>query len=558
MRQRGAELGLATLLIIALSTEGLSAFHALGLAGVSITWGLIAAMWVWGFRGKKLELEWDWFAGALAVLALGIWLIEGLTGIVSPPNSSDAMAYHMPRVIYWIQQRSVEFFATPYLNQIMLQPLHEYVTLHFQLVSGGDRFANCVSWLATGGYIMVASLVAQSLGAAGRGQALAAFLAATLPNGILQASGAKNEALLSFALVSMVYFALRRDKWIAGIACGLGCFTKGTAFLFSGPLLLLLLPSAIPHAALAVLFIHGPFLERNYDLSGSPLGFDSAQADGKYRWRNDRLGGWQPTASNLIRHLSEQLGSGSAGPNQQVFDIAVSAHRILGLDENDSATTWPLEKFRVPRKASHETDANNRWHLGLLISVAGWLAWKRDARLLALLVGLALGALLFCFYLKWQPFMARMWLPLFVLSMCVAAVVLSRARMIVQIAVCALLLDGCRLPLLKSWIRPLMGPGNMFQYSREDLYFNDMKTWDMREKYQSALDSLHGSSCRDIGMDINQFQLEYPIQALMLKDFPNTRFVHVNTQNPSRKYEHRTSDVKPCITICLACDRWIH
>jgi hypothetical protein len=556
MRERIVELGLVTIAIVALSTELLSLGHWLAFPGIALTWALILGIWVWGLRKVRPSWNLDWINSGLLLATLGLWIVEGLTAIVSPPNSSDAMAYHMPRVIYWMQQRSVEFFATPYLNQIMLQPLHEYLILHFQMLTSGDRFANCVAWLATGGYIVAASLLAKALGANLRGQAMAAFLAATLPNGILQASGVKNEALLSFLLLSLAYFALESKKWHVAVACGLACLTKGTAFVFAGPLVLLLLPRALPHVALAVLLLNGAFFARNIDLSGSPLGFDSAHADGKYRWRNEYFG-WQPTVSNLIRHLSEQLGARSENWNQSVFQVAQTLHTSLGLRSSDPATTWPYTEFVAPRSANHETDGNNRWHFALLLGCATVLAWRRDKRSGMLLLSLGIGIVVFCFYLKWQPFMLRMWLPHYALGMAICGALLGRAHWVLQVALCVFLLDGCRLPLLKNWVRPLRGPENMFTQSREDLYYSDMRPWKIRPQYDEVMKQLRESNCRQIAFDINAFQLEYPIQALLLQLHPETRFVHVNTQNPSRKYEGRMSTVKPCVLVCLACDRWI-
>ncbi|WP_031499718.1 hypothetical protein [Bryobacter aggregatus] len=550
MRERFVALGLITVLAVAITTELLSAVHWIGRPAIAIVWAAILALWTMGLRGVKWDFSWEWIPVA------GIWAIEGFTALVSPPNSSDAMAYHMPRVVIWIQQHSVEFFATPYLNQIMLQPLHEYLLLHFQLLSGGDRLANCVAWLSTGGYLIAVSLLARNLGAGTRGQALAAFCAATLPNGIMQGSGVKNEALLSFLLITMVSYALSGRKWAVATACGLACLTKGTAFLFCGPLVLLLIPRAIPHVALLVLLINGPFFWRNYDLSGSPLGFDSAQADGRYRWRNEYLS-WQPLASNLMRHLSEQMGSGSQRWNDGVYAMTLQAHEALGLQASDPAMTWRGEKYAAPRRTLHETDSANGWHLALLVGAAIYLAWKQDKRALLILGAMAMGTAAFCFYLKWQPFMSRMWLPLFSLGMALVGVSLARMHWLVQVSICLLFLSGARLMLFKNWVRPLRGPENMFQFTREDLYYNDMKPWNVRKQYDETMQQLRASSCRDLAMDINIFQLEYPIQALLLKEHPDTRFVHVNTTNPSKKYEARMDAVKPCLLVCLACDRWV-
>lgn len=553
-RERLLELSLATVAILAVATEFFSAFHAISFLSALITTLAIGALWWRGWIAPKLA--WRWPTAVLAAGAAGLWAVEGLTALVSPPNSSDAMAYHMPRIVYWIQQGSVEFFATPYLNQIMLQPLNEYVVMHLQLLTGGDLLANMVAWLATGGYVVAASVVAKALGGSKLQQALAAFFAATLPNGILQASGVKNEALLSLLLLSMVYFALVRKPWHAGLACALACLTKGTAFLFAGPLLLLLWPRAIPHAALLVLLINGPFFWRNIDLSGSPLGFDSAHADGKYRWRNDYLG-WQPLASNLVRHFTEQVGARPDSWNQRVYEVALSLHRSMGLNANDAATTWPFTEYVAPRSANHETDGNNRWHFALIL-VAGLYCLRRPRSLeVRILAAIAISILAFSFYLKWQPFMLRMWLPLYVLAVSVAAVAAGRLHWLAQATLCLFLLNGTRLPLLQNWVRPLRGPENMFTQTREDLYYSDMRPWKVRPQYEEVMAGLRASPCREIAFDINYFQLEYPIQALLLERDRGYRFVHVNTTNPSRKYEGRMAGIRPCMLVCLACDRWL-
>jgi hypothetical protein len=499
-----------------------------------------------------------------------IALIAAILGILafialkSPPNSTDAMAYHLPRVLFWAQQRSVNFFPTPYLNQIMLQPFAEYLMLQTYIISGGDRLLNLGQWFGCLTSIVAVAAIAKQFGAARRGQLLAALFCSTIPNGILQASGAKNDYLLAAWLACAAYFLLRApegdrsDTILAGLALGLALGTKATAYLFAPGLILAIgIPawkwwrehrSSIALIALPALALNLPQFVRNVDLSGSPLGFDSAQGDGKFRWRNEKFG-WRATVSNILRHSSEQLGARSDRWNLGLFDRVVSFHGQLGLDPNDPSTTFLWSHYEPPRNANHETNAPNRWHLAILALCFLAMPW-RSPRLFFYLCGLAAGFVLFCAYLKWQPYMARMFLPLFVLA-CPAVIIIRPP--ILQLALVVLLLDTAKPYLLENWVRPLKGPHSILRSSREDQYFNDLHQWNIQAKYIEEVDAAARSGCPLIGIDINELQLEYPFEVLLRERNPRVQFVHVNVTNQSKKYE-RPDQSNPCRIVSFKSD----
>jgi hypothetical protein len=298
--------------------------------------------------------------------------------------------------------------------------------------------------------------------------------------------------------------------------------------------------------AAGIVVLNGPQYVRNLRLSGSPLGFDSSQADGQFRFRNERLG-WKPMVSNFLRHTSEQLGARSERWNRWVYDRVAGVHRALGIDLNDPATTWRWTEFEPPRNPNHEANTPNKWHLALIL-ICGIFAWRNRAALWYL-AALFAGFLLFFFYLKWQPFQARLFLPLFVLASPVVGVVLERLRpAILQIALCLFLLNNTRHYLFENWVRPLSGPNSVLRTDRRMNYFNDMTQWNNRAAYLSTVDAAAESGCSLIGIDINAFQLEYPFQVLVRERSPGARFVHVGVSNPSRKYDRGE---RPCFSVRL-------
>ncbi len=398
---------------------------------------------------------------------------------------------------------------------------------------------------------------------------MAALFCATLPSGILASSGAKNDYVVALWLMAAIYFGARlarRREWsdagALGGALGLALLTKATAYLFAPWLLLAVLapsirqlPRQLGAAGLCALLLNTPHFVRNRQLSGSILGFDSAHGDGFFRWRNEAFG-WKQTASNALRSVSDQLGARSESWNRGVYAWVVRTHAWLGIDVNDPATTWRWSTFEAPRNANHEANANSHWHLLVLLLAAGILACRalfRRAPAVPVLYVLALacGFLAFCAYLKWQPYLARLLLPLLVAGAPPVGAAMGR-RIWVPALLCLFLLSTARLPATENWTRPLRGARSVFRVSRQDQYFSDMVQWGDRPTYLRTLEYFAAHPCNVVGIDITDLPLEYPLMALLRQQQPGTVFVHTGVQNVSTRYAPSIS-AAPCAVVCLDC-----
>lgn len=498
-----------------------------------------------------------------ALAAAGILWVLGLVAVAawfSPPNSHDVLGYHLPRIVFWAQSGSVGLFPTTYVNQIDFPPLAEYFMLQTYVLTGGDHFVNPVSWASFAACIVGVTAIAAELGADSRGQAFAALFCATLPSGILQASSAKNECLAAFWLIAIAWFALRRDWRFLGLSVGLAVFTKGTAYLLAPPLVAgAFLCDRAPGrwrrwrlaplwAACGILLVNGPLYVRNFEVSGSPLGFDSPFANGLYKFRNEPLG-WKPTVSDLLLNLSDQLGSSSERWNQGVYRVVMDIHRRLAIP--------PPERYAPPVNTRHEANANNRWHLLLLTAAvlfAGWLAWRRrEARWLIYAASLGCGFLLFCFYVRWYPWDARYLLGPMAAGAPIAGMFLGRMRpRIAAIAIALLLFSLARLPATQNWLRPLKGPGNVFATPRDEQYFADIAGMNNQSSYWQAVDRTARSGCRSVGIDDSVNQLEYPFEALLRERVAGVRFQHTGVENASARFADPNAPA-PCAVLCLDC-----
>jgi hypothetical protein len=278
-------------------------YVAVGLAGLLgiltpfiltfIALAICAALWISaGFIPSRAtaslipcsDRRWTLFACLFAVgflAALIYW--ERL----SPPMATDALVYHLPAAVLWLQKRRIALFQTWFFNPAnTYSPLAGSVFITWLLAPLGNdalvRFVQVGPW-----FLILISIIeiATSAGASLSAAALAA-LAAVLARPFIGEAVIPKDDLFVAAFFLAAVAALARERmasrfgWLRlGIVVGLMLATKFTA-LMTAPILLL--AADAPRRAgwrwrqwagaiVAIALLAGPWYLRNLLEWGNPL-----------------------------------------------------------------------------------------------------------------------------------------------------------------------------------------------------------------------------------------------------------------------------------------------
>ncbi len=571
-------------------TEILSLWEALDRTRVLIAWTGFASLLMWSTRFQAvrrrerraalMRKRWSASEGVSLfdrLLLAGVVVIVGCVGLVAilaPPNNWDSMTYHMARVAHWITNESVRFYPTAIDRQLYLGPLAEFVILQFQILTMDDRWANLIQWFSMVSSLVGVSLISARLGGGTSAQIVATVIAATIPMGILQASSTQNDYVLTFWLVAAVFYALRmfqatrpktqlRLAIPLGASVGLALVTKSTAYIYALPLLVACVgwsvfgrgrrvrAATLATAGLMAAALNLGFWARNTAAFGSPIGSRAHTAF----YANDVLAP-AVTASNVIRN---------AGLHVRIPLPAVRrVHELLRLDMNDPGTSFNAERFdKMQRRLLHEDYAGNEVHAVLLILsiLAALVAVRRRPRVSAYAMALVVGFIVFCAYLKWQPWASRLHLPLFVLGAPLigrvvegaAGVSLARAAAAVPLigALCWVLFNESRplfkpiLPVNLTGAIPRENDPTLLDTSRLDGYFWNRP--DIRGPYAAAAARVKAAGCRDVGVALGGDDYEYPLWVLFGSHArQGTALIHVTLSEDLTR-----SDPRLCAVIAV-------
>jgi hypothetical protein len=586
--------------ILVIATEILSLSHNIVPAAIQALWILSASIHIvalgLGLRRRGLSrdrftslqqtsrLEKFALVGIIAILA-----ICGITAFIAPPNNYDSMTYHMVRVMHWIQNKSVAHYPTQNLRQIAFPPGANYILLHLQLLTGSDRLANLVQWIAFVGSILGASLIAKIV-AGPQTQIVAALVCASLPMAIMQSTTTQNDLLTGFWLLCAVYFIVRTDNyqmrdfiWIT-LSLSLTVITKPTGIIFGLPLVLWvnarylfqkdrfswrLLPQLFTINSgilVGVISLSIPHFVRNFYVFGNPLV--------ELGTRNELLG-TETIASNLLRMICLNL------PFQPIWEATEKLHEILGWDIANPKTTYLSRmypffpetawNFLLPNDGAVGSPTHLIFFFAALVSVTRQYCIQLDEYRkklkstippltfqLALTIGLA--AILYCLLVKWQIWTNRLILPVFILSTPVIASYLRyKTSNNMRWLVVSLLLGSGIFYSLTPIHHPIIAfpikstqlsqSPSIMTLSREEMYLSGNGRSLYKPFIQSA-QSAADKGCDTIGLISGDGSIEYPLWVYLENRLKHPiRMKHINVKNESANSEPEFPDNQICMTI---------
>jgi hypothetical protein len=575
--------------IMVIFSELLSLLNALSLPWLAVCWGIVLLVVSWlgwqrGLLKKGANVVIQQFRSlqsfelVMAVFLGVILLTLFFIALISPPNNTDSLLYHMSRVMHWAQDRSLRHYPTAYEHQLINPIFAELSILNLRTLWGNDQVASLVQWFSMVGSLIGVSLVARLLGAGRRGQWAAIAFCVSLPMGILQSTSTQNDYVVAFFLIVSLYFValagkheLHLDETVSlGTAMGLGILSKGTAYPYFLPLVIWFLiiqlryikfrPMILQCLLLTciVFSLNTGFWTRNINTYGNPLG------------PGDYISTVTAKSYNLGVFISSMAGNilmNFVTPFDSINSTLTNWYHNTFLPINPSAGS-----FQLTWGWNHEDMAGSPLH-ALLIPVTLVLLFSTRRRVCDMTckwyASVSLGSfLVLMLVLKWDPNEMRLHLPFWIsfaplFGLAMTRIPLDKLSGVISIGLLLttvpyVLFNRTR-PLIA--MRPVREPftipcilgctsGSILNESPKTILFANWIQY--RQPYSNAANLVLVSRCRDVGLRLDSHDLEYSFWWLL--DAPQSGLRIESLDTYSRLQRYVDPDFKPCAILCTICN----
>ncbi|MCW2521804.1 MAG: uncharacterized protein JWO63_139 [Frankiales bacterium] len=538
---------------------------------------------VW--RASRSMSRWEALVAVLGAAELIVFIVMAAAYV---PTNGDSLVYHLARVANWVQNGSVQHYATQYPAEIELSPLHEYTMAQLHVLGGTDRLDSFVQLFAVVICVVGASEITRLLGGSRNAQVLAAGLTATVPSLILEATSTQNNDFAAAIAIGLLVLTLAwrpagrflPSSVLIGGALGLSALTKGTLLIFAATTGVVLVGAQILRhvkevgvarmagriavagvaAGVVCLVVAGPFFHRNIEVYGGLTG-PTTRTTLSYDLTP------QAATANVIRSTASNfaIGDGS-GPESWVSRAALGTLKQLYEPTHVDPSDWHYmignysDAFGSAdyssRQLTEEFGANPWDVIGIGIALAAMLVLvvRGDRRLrLPLLLGLGISAafVIFSATARWSPYGVRYQVPLFVAWCPLMALVLARAWRWVGRVVLIGLFVLAQPMLLYNVSRPIAHP----TWSRGTGIVRYYHPWagaasaglaSVAEGQTDIATLLAQTDCHTLG-EANWIEFEYPLWVALDEKHWTGHISDVDVTNASKKLENPS--FKPCALI---------
>jgi hypothetical protein len=517
-------------LISYLLVEVFSFNNQLSFTSISIAWGIVAlgmGIFLWkkysnihfqtiSFKTIEKKYQWLLIFGFVFVL-LPLLLLS----IFIPPNNWDSLAYHLPRIEHWIQNKNIYPYPTNLIRQIITPPFSEYILLQLRLLSGNDWFLNLLQYCSLIGVLFIATQLFQFLKINYKGQILLCAVLISLPMLIFQSTTTQTDLLSAFYLFAFILSSYlfvqenNKESFIYSvIALSIGILTKYTIAIFALPFILyiiyhvlrqknlsLLLFSATSSVIFAAIVL-GPFLYRNY------LSFESLTGNEYFgaSMSNSKIS-LAYTISNSIKNIADFISVPVNAFNNLMLLFIDQIHLLIGITVNDKGANWNQMNFIVNNHLN-EDSAGSLLHFIIFWGSLILLFRGKDKKWVVLYIaGLLLTFFIYSSIFRYSPWNNRLFLPLTLLFMLASSYIFIKSikneSLLFTIAVFFLIIS--LFPVYMNRAKPIIidpfylkrvlsnspkaaeGIKTVFQKTREENYF----VW--TPFLQKQLDTLFGN-----------------------------------------------------------------
>lgn len=308
--------------------------------------------------------------------------------------------------------------------------------------------------------------------------------------------------------------------------------------------------SVLSWMALCIALVNASQLQRNWGTFGALL-----EPPDEAIYQN-RVHSPAAIASNVVRNVAVHAAGLPRGGGA-VVRAAQRFHQLISWDINDRRTTFTDTRFPSLGSPLHEDSAGNPLHVllgGLAILICLWSA-PGGSRNRIYAVCVCTGLVLFCAFLKWQPWISRLQLPLFVAATPIIGVAFSLTGLRrSSLAVGIVLLVAGVLPATRNARRPLLSRHSSILFrDRTSLYFEERS--DLQGPYVAVAAELSRTPSARVGVVCGGDSWEYPLRIMVREAAPNVQFEYIGVQNSSMHALSGSSPIMKWPNTIVAIDR---